>query len=479
MYSPFHPKPHNRPSFSFPFFFLFVLTFFVAQGQYTGGTNNPNSSAVLDLTSSDKGFLAPRISLTSSSTLAPIIGTASSTHNGLLVFNINPSATNGLEGTGYYYWGGGSTGNWHLLANTADNNSSNLFTADGSLTGARTLSQSNNNLTFNTGIGDFQMGNNNPTLFVDGTTNRVGIGTASPTQSLHISGNARITGALRDANNAVGTAGQVLISTATGTRWVNRVNFVTQAQFNGLVTNTLISGDRYVITDGDNAGRLNIFERLSATATRWYTYAPLPPFQGGLFNGRTYQIINSPMTGRQWLDRNLGAERVAISTTDTQAQGDTYQWGRNTDGHEISTSATTLGPVASGNEGANFITTSSSPHDWVNPSDPSRWNGTSKGAHDPCPRGFRVPTITEWQAELTALGITNETTAFNSILRLPRTAFRRSTSSVLNVNGLNYWTSTVSSGNNSRLFFVSGSTVSSNINLSRASGATVRCINEQ
>lgn len=38
--------------------------------------------------------------------------------------------------------------------------------------------------------------------------------------------------------------------------------------------------------------------------------------------------------GQVWMDRNLGASRVAISSADSLAYGDLYQWGRGTDGHE-------------------------------------------------------------------------------------------------------------------------------------------------
>ena len=41
-----------------------------------------------------------------------------------------------------------------------------------------------------------------------------------PTSSLHVAGNARVTGAYYDSNNSPGTAGQVLSSTATGTDWI-------------------------------------------------------------------------------------------------------------------------------------------------------------------------------------------------------------------------------------------------------------------
>jgi len=49
----------------------------------------------------------------------------------------------------------------------------------------------------------------------------VGIGTTSPSEKLHVAGNARVTGAYYDSNNSPGTANQVLISTVTGTDWVD------------------------------------------------------------------------------------------------------------------------------------------------------------------------------------------------------------------------------------------------------------------
>jgi hypothetical protein len=48
----------------------------------------------------------------------------------------------------------------------------------------------------------------------------VGIGTDSPSQNLHVTGNVRVTGAYYDSNNEAGTSGQVLTSTGSGTDWV-------------------------------------------------------------------------------------------------------------------------------------------------------------------------------------------------------------------------------------------------------------------
>jgi hypothetical protein len=74
--------------------------------------------------------------------------------------------------------------------------------------------------------------NNPSTSFVSiGTNNaeklrikadgNVGIGTTNPSQKFHVSGNARVTGAYYDSNNSPGTANQVLVSTVTGTDWID------------------------------------------------------------------------------------------------------------------------------------------------------------------------------------------------------------------------------------------------------------------
>jgi hypothetical protein len=47
----------------------------------------------------------------------------------------------------------------------------------------------------------------------------VGIATTNPSQTLHVQGNTRVTGAIYDSTNSPGTSGQVLQSTVSGTQW--------------------------------------------------------------------------------------------------------------------------------------------------------------------------------------------------------------------------------------------------------------------
>jgi len=203
------------------------------------------------------------------------------------------------------------------------------------------------------------------------------------------------------------------------------------------------------------------------------------------YNGQcvTYGTIEG--AGKNcWLDRNLGATQVAVSSTDVAAYGDLYQWGRAADGHQLRDSpiAISSGSVASGNEGRNFII---SDGDWLSTPDDNRWNTNEikggavvKTVDDPCPEGFRTPTKAEWQTELDATtNITNPQSAWE-ILRLPMAGSRcLSNGSLGNVgtNGL-YWSSSASSTFSLVLLFSSSD--ANMFTANRANGFSVRCIKE-
>ena len=61
--------------------------------------------------------------------------------------------------------------------------------------------------------------NSGTAMYINSSGN-VGIGVTTPTHKLHVNGNMRLTGALRDSNNAPGSAGQVLSSTGSATDWI-------------------------------------------------------------------------------------------------------------------------------------------------------------------------------------------------------------------------------------------------------------------
>ena len=111
--------------------------------------------------------------------------------------------------------------------------------------------------------------------------------------------------------------------------------------------------------------------------------------------GKTSLFNCVASAGQTWMDRNLGAERVAAALDDPAAYGDLYQWGRLQDGHEQRNSLTSDIKSDSDTPGhGKFIT---GLFDWREPSNNNLWQDS--GINNPCPDGFKVPTADEWEIE--------------------------------------------------------------------------------
>lgn len=119
-------------------------------------------------------------------------------------------------------------------------------------------------------------------------------------------------------------------------------------------------------------------------------------------NGIRYGFITSSVTGKVWLDKNLGATRVCETFDDSECYGDYFQWGRDADGHEkVGAPESEMQESDIDSTSNNFIVNS---NDW-SVADASgalreaKWlksDGTGI-----CPIGFKVPTLYEIQAEKT------------------------------------------------------------------------------
>jgi hypothetical protein len=227
----------------------------------------------------------------------------------------------------------------------------------------------------------------------------------------------------------------------------------------------------------------------SCTFTRIVLAAPV-----GLVGGNAICDGSAPTavvpiistTGKTWMDRNLGASRAGTSSTDYQAYGCLYQWGRGNDGHAsmIWTSATAGTPVnsttatlATTDSPGNplFITNGTSPYDWRTTKNDALWQGAS-GTNNPCPSGYRVPTEAEVTAEVTAYSITNEATASDH--KFVVAGYRNSSDGLLDGTGayVYSWSSTVSGASASFRYFGSGSMSSGSSD--RALGFSVRCLKD-
>ena len=198
--------------------------------------------------------------------------------------------------------------------------------------------------------------------------------------------------------------------------------------------------------------------------------------------------------GKCWLDRNLGASRQAISLDDSDSYGWLFQWGRLADGHQIRTSNTTTVKSSTDIPGhSNFYlgpnsVSSTNTADWRSPANNNLWQGVS-GINNPCPTGFRLPTEMEWIAVISAAGITNAQTAYNSSLKIPSSGYRAAN---IYYNGAVYsgptmlWSSTpkssssVAGGLISDQFaagpLINSGSITPSYSYYRCAGESVRCI---
>ena len=194
-------------------------------------------------------------------------------------------------------------------------------------------------------------------------------------------------------------------------------------------------------------------------------------------NGSPTTIVDvtNPTTGAIWMDRNLGATQAATSSTDVDAYGDLYQWGRFSDGHQCRTSATnsTLSSTDQPAHGDFII----GAIDWRSPQNDNLWQGVN-GINNPCPSGYRIPTDTELDAERLSWSSNASTGALASPLKLPMAGYRDDSNGSLNLVGAFglYWSSTVSGASARRLNF--GSSGADMDGYDRANGTSVRCLKD-
>jgi uncharacterized protein (TIGR02145 family) len=198
-----------------------------------------------------------------------------------------------------------------------------------------------------------------------------------------------------------------------------------------------------------------------------------------IYNGTevTYGTVTGE-NGTCWFDRNLGATRAATSSTDTEAYGDLYQWGRAADGHQIRTSVTTSALSDSDTpDHGSFVLAPNNPYDWRSPQNSNLWQGVN-GINNPCPSGFRLPTDGEWFEERQSWSTNDSEGAFASPLKLPVAGYRYYSDGSLRSVGTDgrYWTSTVD-GTYSRFLLFNSSNAYMSID-NRANGYSVRCIKD-
>ena len=190
------------------------------------------------------------------------------------------------------------------------------------------------------------------------------------------------------------------------------------------------------------------------------------------------------VTGKVWMDRNLGANRAAVIATDYEAYGCLYQWGRGNDGHSnirwygnnrgIPINGTTDVLSSGDNPGHSDFIVNEYFYDWRSPSNSDLWQGVN-GNNNPCPSGYRVPTLAELNTEFNAYDTTNGILSYN-VLKFVLAGGRDSrNASIVGSGEYGFlWSSTLSSGLGSSCVFNNLGYIITTA--SQANGFSVRCI---
>lgn len=184
---------------------LLLLTYSIntlqAQVKIGDNSNTINANSILELESTNKGILIPRVSLTNINTSAPLTNDVG---DATLVYNTNIALING-QGKGFYYWDVTNASWVFLLSNTAS----------GSLqwnTKGNKGTDPSNNFIGTVDAQDFVVKTNNIEALRADVSGNIGIGIA-PSEKLHVAGNINID----NRNEYLSIGGQRFVSTEANT----------------------------------------------------------------------------------------------------------------------------------------------------------------------------------------------------------------------------------------------------------------------
>lgn len=187
------------------------------------------------------------------------------------------------------------------------------------------------------------------------------------------------------------------------------------------------------------------------------------------YRGASWTYEEVERGGLIWMDRNLGATQAATSSTDTNAYGHLFQWGRSDDGSQLRNSSTTPTQYTDDAAGNLFVSGS---QNWRNPAKTELWNN---GINIPIPTGWRLPTSAELEAERVSWASNDAAGAIGSTLKLPLAGYRYYPTGLVSYAGTYgiYWSSDINNTSRKTLLFYSTALLSTSF---PATGATVRLV---
>lgn len=196
-------------AFAFLAISCFVNTNLNAQNVGINATGAaPDGGAMLDIAATNKGLLIPRVNITNLATIAPIVGSATTS---MLVYN-----TNATTGQGFYYWDGAQWVQFFAGNIPADNGlyfnaGAGRVRLGGPLVENTTITQAGFNMTYNlNGTGDFRIQDNGVNRFLVLDNGRTAVGGANTAGQFNVTGNSYFSNDIFLRDGAV-NAGDILV----------------------------------------------------------------------------------------------------------------------------------------------------------------------------------------------------------------------------------------------------------------------------
>jgi hypothetical protein len=250
----------NRKKMKKQVLIIALLIFGQIYAQTGIGTTTPHASAKLEVSATNKGFLPPRVTLTSATDATTIPSPA----EGLLVYN---NGNNSGLVAGYYYWNGA---NWATIATAiaagygvAASEMQKIYDGVGNATTINSTGATFTVPTSGTYLFDFSCSgtNTNGTLTMnfyvrDGSTVLKSDMQTSYSNNVHAEYNGKI-----EVNLVVGKTYNVLVNTSSGSIYNNDYCRVYMKQMSGnlpinqhMANRNFQLNNNYLSNDGDNEG---------------------------------------------------------------------------------------------------------------------------------------------------------------------------------------------------------------------------------
>jgi hypothetical protein len=173
-------------------------------------------------------------------------------------------------------------------------------------------------------------------------TGNLGINTTTPTQKLHVDGNARITGAIYDSSNTPGTSDQILSSTGTGITWI--ANAKPSYMMTGVFSN-MFGGDPGGLNKdilewspttpaASHSSVLPILQncRITAAGFKWISSTVMGTINpGDSWTVNLYKMTN-PLTGSTTADGNftlVGSLNITLTSANSGTTPGIFSSGLN------------------------------------------------------------------------------------------------------------------------------------------------------